>query len=263
MTLHSYKDTANPFEKVNVVDYLTYRPLYPKEMINNIIRKHLSSPNDLVVDLWTGNGQVAIEFAKAGYTTIWIDPNKEMLASWHFHFLLDKRLGTAENTWLQDSSVDLITIGSSIHWFDIDAFFNEAYRILKPWGIITAFSYDAWKNIESLNSFLQDYFRENFITRFNHGTQEELKKYIYEWKYKNLPTTPLFTKVGYESHEILTEIQVHDYIELVKTTAGALGYNIQNNADLWKTMYDDLSAYLQDYLIHKYSVFCVTYKKND
>lgn len=46
------------------------------------------------------------------------------------------QLGNAEETNLQNNSVDLITVASALHWLDHDKFFKECDRILKPGGTL-------------------------------------------------------------------------------------------------------------------------------
>lgn len=38
-------------------------------------------------------------------------------------------------------SIDLITVAQALHWFDIDAFFAEADRVLKPGGVLAFWCY--------------------------------------------------------------------------------------------------------------------------
>ena len=38
----------------------------------------------------------------------------------------------AEESGLADHSVDAITVGQALHWFDVDRFYAEAHRVLKP-----------------------------------------------------------------------------------------------------------------------------------
>ena len=41
--------------------------------------------------------------------------------------------GSAEDlSFCSDGSVDLITVGTALHWFDKDKFYAEVKRILKP-----------------------------------------------------------------------------------------------------------------------------------
>ncbi len=42
----------------------------------------------------------------------------------------------AENTTLEDKSVDFITAAQAFHWFDVESFRKEAQRIIKPNGKI-------------------------------------------------------------------------------------------------------------------------------
>ncbi len=35
----------------------------------------------------------------------------------------------------------MITIATALHWFDFDSFYKEAKRVLKPNGIIAAWTY--------------------------------------------------------------------------------------------------------------------------
>jgi SAM-dependent methyltransferase len=56
---------------------------------------------------------------------------------------IEYRCQPAEDlSFLPSNSVDLITIATAIHWFDIDLFFKEANRVLKPHtGVIAVWTY--------------------------------------------------------------------------------------------------------------------------
>ena len=46
---------------------------------------------------------------------------------------MEFRQGTAEDlSFIETGSVDLVLVGTAIHWFDQERFFVEAKRILKP-----------------------------------------------------------------------------------------------------------------------------------
>ena len=46
---------------------------------------------------------------------------------------MEFRPGTAEDlSFIETGSVDLVLVGTAIHWFDQESFFVEAKRILKP-----------------------------------------------------------------------------------------------------------------------------------
>ena len=52
---------------------------------------------------------------------------------------------------VEDSSIDLLTVCQAVHWFDLDTFYQEVKRVLKPNGIVALYGYD----------FLYDYFHPN------------------------------------------------------------------------------------------------------
>ena len=40
------------------------------------------------------------------------------------------------------SSTDLVTVAVAIHWFNFDEFYREVKRVLKPKGILAAWTYN-------------------------------------------------------------------------------------------------------------------------
>ena len=54
---------------------------------------------------------------------------------------IEYQQAAAEHTGLPDSSVDLITVAQALHWFDLDAFYTEARRVLRPGGTLAAWTY--------------------------------------------------------------------------------------------------------------------------
>jgi len=53
----------------------------------------------------------------------------------------DFRVANAEASGLGRQTVDLITVAQALHWFDLDRFYLEAKRVLKPDGVIAVWSY--------------------------------------------------------------------------------------------------------------------------
>jgi ubiquinone/menaquinone biosynthesis C-methylase UbiE len=54
---------------------------------------------------------------------------------------LEFRQAPAEKIPLEDGTVDLITTAQAAHWFDLDAFFTESNRLLKPGGVLAIWGY--------------------------------------------------------------------------------------------------------------------------
>ncbi len=70
------------------------------------------------------------------------DASDQQIASAEPHRKIEFRVAPAESSGIETASVDLITVAQALHWFDIERFFDEACRILKPGGILAIWSYE-------------------------------------------------------------------------------------------------------------------------
>ena len=69
-------------------------------------------------------------------------------------------MALAESSGIDASSVDLITVAQALHWFNIDAFFAEACRILKPGGVLAVWSYERCLVDAECNEVIEQVFGE-------------------------------------------------------------------------------------------------------
>lgn len=120
-------------------DYARFRPMYPAELFQWLAS--LLTSHHLAWDCACGNGQVARGLVDRFERVVATDGSREQLDSAFQHPKIEYRLELAESSSLGRESVDLITVGTAIHWFSNDRFFNEVRRVLKPCGIIAAFGY--------------------------------------------------------------------------------------------------------------------------
>lgn len=120
--------------------YKKYRPVYPQELYNTILRH--ARVRDRCWDCATGNGQVAVALSTQFKNVIATDISSSQLSMAEKRDNILYELMRAEETSFPDNSFDLITVGQAIHWFDIDAFFKEVDRVLKPGGLLAVWGYD-------------------------------------------------------------------------------------------------------------------------
>ncbi len=119
--------------------YAQYRPQYPQtlyQLLQRIIKHHR-----LAWDCGTGNGQVATQLAIFFDKVIATDASTPQLAVAQSLPNLEYRLATAENSGLPSHSVDLITVAQAIHWFNIEAFYREVYRVARDEAIVAIWGY--------------------------------------------------------------------------------------------------------------------------
>jgi len=143
-----------------VENYVKYRPDYPKEILQ-LFRVEMNLQKDSVVaDIGAGTGISAKLFLENGNTVFGVEPNAAMreaaenfLHSFPNFTSVD---GTAENTTLEEKSIDLIVAAQAFHWFNQTDTRKEFKRILKDKGFVVLM----W-NERQLDStaFLRDYER--------------------------------------------------------------------------------------------------------
>jgi ubiquinone/menaquinone biosynthesis C-methylase UbiE len=122
------------------VNYARFRPQYPRALFEFIAAK---SPNDrLALDCATGNGQAAVALAGLFQKVIAIDASAEQIAHAVPNERVEYRVAPAERTGLAPHSVAAITVAQALHWFDLEAFYVEAQRVLEPGGVLAVWAYN-------------------------------------------------------------------------------------------------------------------------
>ena len=164
-------------------DYAKYRPSYPSKAINCIL-EGIGIQELVAADIGAGTGISSRLLADRGVRVIAIEPNAAMRQAATPHPLVQFRDGNAENTKLEDNSVDLVTCFQAFHWFNPEPTLIEFARILKPEGRLAA----VWNNRDREDEFTAQY---SHLTQTASKNQSELR-YGTE---RFLRQTALFSKV--------------------------------------------------------------------
>ena len=160
--------------------YSAYRPSYPPELYEMILDFNAAgSSRDLAVDIATGTGQAALDVAKHYKRVIGIDGNDSQIQHAPKADNIEYLVADAHSTGLEPNIADLVTVAQAMHWyvflesyvsalqvaqwhftklnstaesvqfrlqtlcrFEIEDFYREARRILKPTGTLAAWVYD-------------------------------------------------------------------------------------------------------------------------
>jgi len=120
-------------------DYAKFRPRYPKELFTWL--GSIAPGTELAWDCATGNGQAAVELAQMFQRVVATDASEKQIANAERHPRIEYRVATAENSGFESGSADLITVAQAMHWFDLEKFYSEVRRVLKPRGVIAATAY--------------------------------------------------------------------------------------------------------------------------
>ena len=138
--------------------YAQYRPQYPDEIYAYLAS--IAPGHSLAWDCGTGNGQAAVGLAKHFEQVHATDASAEQIALAYTHSKVDYRVEPAEHVSLNTSSVDLVTVAVAIHWFNFDEFYREVKRVLKPNGILAAWTYSLTEISPEIDELINQYYGE-------------------------------------------------------------------------------------------------------
>lgn len=161
-------------------EYARFRPTYPTTLFNFL--NTLCRQYQQAWDCATGNGQVARELANTFSEVFATDISEKQLSGAPQLPNINYSCQPAEKTNFRSESFDLITVAQAVHWFQFDEFFTEAYRVLKPGGILALVGYGLLQASErEVNALLLDFY-QNKIDRY----WDPERKYVDD-HYRSIP----------------------------------------------------------------------------
>jgi 2-polyprenyl-3-methyl-5-hydroxy-6-metoxy-1,4-benzoquinol methylase len=129
------------------VDYRKHRAGFPEAFIEALQRYGVGLPGQQIVDLGTGTGTLARNFAKTGAHVIGIDISELLLTqaraiAQEDQVAVEFQCAAAEETGLPAQTFDAVTAGQCWHWFDRPRVAAEARRLLKPGSMLVIAHFD-------------------------------------------------------------------------------------------------------------------------
>jgi ubiquinone/menaquinone biosynthesis C-methylase UbiE len=138
--------------------YAQYRPKYPQEIYAYLAS--IAPGHSLAWDCGTGNGQAAVGLAKHFDKVHATDASTEQISLAYPNDKVEYHVEPAEHVSLAASSTDLVTVAVAIHWFNFDEFYREVRRVLKPNGILAAWTYSLTEITPQIDVLVQRYYAE-------------------------------------------------------------------------------------------------------
>ncbi|MEO5953410.1 MAG: class I SAM-dependent methyltransferase [Chloroflexia bacterium] len=138
--------------------YAKYRPTYPPELFEflaSVVEKH-----ELAWDCGTGNGQAAIGLAMFFERVIATDPSADQLRNAFRNPKVEYRQARGEDSGLEGGSVDMVTVAQALHWFEVEDFYKEVRRCVKPGGTIAIWGYALSRVSDELDVILDRFYYE-------------------------------------------------------------------------------------------------------
>jgi SAM-dependent methyltransferase len=119
--------------------YAAFRPTYPTALYEWLAT--LVPPNVYVWDCGTGNGQAALALRAHFECVVATDPSESQLRQAPKRAGVHYAVALGEASALAGHSIGLATVAQALHWFDLPRFTAEVRRVVRPGGVLAAWSY--------------------------------------------------------------------------------------------------------------------------
>ena len=126
--------------------YAIARPQYPAQLFEHLFE--LSPDLETAWDCATGSGQAAVALAKRFGRVEATDVSAAQIEHAFAHERVRYGVQQAEQTDFADASFSLVAVAQALHWFDLDRFWPEVHRVLKPGGAFAAWGY-GWPRVNA------------------------------------------------------------------------------------------------------------------
>ncbi len=164
----------NYFDELSVAErYAKGRPYFHSKTIEKVKTYLASYPLNKVLDVACGTGLSSNALLDITDQVFATDISSEMLKFAKKNTEIYFKNAPAEKQPFLDQTFDLITVGSGVHWFNIDAFLGEAHRLLKKdaWLVLyDNFFISEMKDSPEFSNWFPDLYLEKFPSppRDNH-----------------------------------------------------------------------------------------------
>lgn len=138
--------------------YARFRPTYPPELFAWLSR--VSPGRALAWDAGTGSGQAARGLAQHFTRVVATDPSTAQLEEAEPHPAIQYRRGVEGESGLEPATADLVTAAQALHWFDLEAFYREVARVMRPGGLLAVWCYGLHRVIPEIDRVFDRFYGE-------------------------------------------------------------------------------------------------------
>ena len=157
-------------------------------------------------------------------------PSAAQIANAWPHPRVTYRVEPAEETTLADGSVDLATAGQAAHWFQVDAFYAEVRRVLKPGGVVGLWCYGLESVDDDVNVVIEKLYVEMLGPFWP-------KRTIPDHTYQDIPFP--FTELPRRVFRMHMDWTLGQLVDGFRTWSASLRYKEANGVDPLDVIGDD------------------------
>jgi SAM-dependent methyltransferase len=211
-------------------EYARFRPGYPQALFDYLAGQAPSQK--LAWDCGTGSGQAAVRLAERFQRVIATDASQAQIEHAVRQPGIEYRVEPAESTSIDSHTVDLITAGVAVHWFEFDPYYTEVRRVANPGALIAVWTYHYPAIAPEVDAFIEQMNRELLS-----GYWPERIRYLEE-HYATLPFP--FEPVPAPRFEMQTEWYVQDMAGFINSWSATQRYLTENGEDALESVWTEL-----------------------
>lgn len=145
--------------------YRRHRPDHIHALVLARMRSRCGNGISDALDVACGTGQSTVLLADLARNVVGIDMSAAMLEEASSHDRVRYETGLAERMAFPARSFDLVTTALAFHWFDREAFLDEAARVLRRPGWLVVYTNGMTGRLAEQAPFT-DWFRNDFLARY-------------------------------------------------------------------------------------------------
>jgi len=216
----------------HAAEYAKFRPHYPGELFEYLAS--ISPRHELAWDCATGNGQAAVGLARHFENVIATDASVQQIESAELNDRISYRVAPAEASGINSASVDLILVAQALHWFNFEAFFTEAKRVLKEDSVLAISSYKVLEIAPEIDAIIWKFYSETI------GPFWPTESELVETDYKDIEFP--FTELPPSQFEICEQWNLHQLAGYLRTWSATQNFIAACGFDPVDSLVEELRA---------------------
>ena len=119
--------------------YAAHRPAYPRAVAEALAAR--APGRSAAWDAGCGSGQLSVVLGEVFASVVATDASAAQVTAATAHPRVRYLVAPAEASGLDAGSVDCATAAQAVHWFDLDAYYREVRRVVRPGGLLALITY--------------------------------------------------------------------------------------------------------------------------
>ncbi|KXW56632.1 class I SAM-dependent methyltransferase [Ferrovum sp. PN-J185] len=215
-------------------NYAHYRPHYPVALSHYL--STLTPHHECAIDVGCGSGQLTQLLSSHFQSVLGMDPSFDQLQHAIKHPSIQYQTASAEQLPLKHHCADLLTAAQAAHWFNLDLFYSEVKRVLKPSGVLALISYGVLRiDSADINELFQQFYYEDIATFW------PPERRLVDEGYKTLPFP--FTEVTTPILHIELEWNLMELVGYISTWSATKRILAENKDHLLNDFFTSLQHY--------------------